>query len=628
MVDARVSLSKALLQHFTPTELLRWWREDGVINQDALPEIKGAVAAEWFQEAVDALHRHYGLVPDKFWVSFEKARPNVDTTKIRTEYDRLREELPPSFGTWRPIRRIGSGGMGTVYEVESPSHGRAALKILNHPESDDSAERARLFRRGAMALKHLTERTRHPALVEYLDGDLECHPPWYVITLIERAATLHDYGPKILTRSLDERLAAFEHLADVVSLAHRQRIYHRDLTPNNVLVSVKDGTLALTLVDFDRARDLDHLNVSKTVFNPPPHYTPPSVPQDGRRFLGRPAENLWDLGGLGIVLHFLLTGSYDHNRVSRAEQRQQALNDARSGVVLDDFARRLLTDDPVALPRNADEVKKWIAHARSVEAGEAQPHNPFWQVDSRLREYFMQGMKSVLSLYEPGPVSDLVRRLEDELTARFYSIERDLYEASNRTLRIRHPQIRGDTFRILLDLGRASNSGLRIVSWDDLDFWATATTTERRDPTSIPQQYRAALAAFEGPKERVLVLRHCDIVLHRDRLMRTVDAMIDDGFRIRLLRFEDYLGRDDPDFCLVGEVASYMFQTKEESRPDERELIVWLGAEAISSDIDRWTRTIGFCEQARERAWDSRTGQPIEEFLSDASASPPKAPTE
>ncbi|MEK7296050.1 MAG: protein kinase, partial [Actinomycetota bacterium] len=64
----------------------------------------------------------------------------------------LHPDDPTGVGTYSFIRRIGSGGMGVVYEATSPSGGKVAVKVLRAELADDSRVRERL-RREAAALR-------------------------------------------------------------------------------------------------------------------------------------------------------------------------------------------------------------------------------------------------------------------------------------------------------------------------------------------------------------------------------------------------------------------------------------------------------------------------------------------
>ena len=151
------------------------------------------------------------------------------------------------------------------------------------------------------------------------------------------------------------------------------------------------------------------------------------------------------------------------------------------------------------------------------------------------------------------------------------------------------------------------------MSWDDLEFWARATEPDAA-PNEVPAQYRAALAAFSGSKERVLVLPRKQLCTEQDRILRTVRALVSDGFRLRLLCVEDYSGQDRPDFCLAGDLASYLFQSSER-HPDERELVVGLSKEAVADDEQRWTQMLACVKEAGTRAWDSDEQVPLDEYL-------------
>ncbi len=173
------------------------------------------------------------------------------------------ENVPePEFttlGEFRILRRIGSGGMGLVYEAEQTSlHRRVALKVLPPALSADARLTAR-FRREAKAAGRL----RHPNIIPVFSVGEFGGTPFFAMELIEGlslAAILRDRGEgkdvglppagEPWRRWVAENLAK---VADALDYAHREGILHRDVKPGNIMLE-KDGTPRLT--DFGLALDL------------------------------------------------------------------------------------------------------------------------------------------------------------------------------------------------------------------------------------------------------------------------------------------------------------------------------------------------------------------------------------
>jgi Tol biopolymer transport system component len=143
------------------------------------------------------------------------------------------------------LHRIGKGGMGDVYAAEDTKLGRTvALKILPPEMAADPERRARFEReaRAVAALNHPNIVTIHS--VEEADG---VH--FITMELVE-GKTLSELIPKggsELAQFLDRAVA----LTDAVSAAHKRGITHRDLKPDNVMLS-DDGRVKV--LDFGLAK--------------------------------------------------------------------------------------------------------------------------------------------------------------------------------------------------------------------------------------------------------------------------------------------------------------------------------------------------------------------------------------
>lgn len=143
------------------------------------------------------------------------------------------DSLPDSVGPFRVLRRIGAGGMGTVYEARQESPQRSvALKLL-HPDAAFGM-RLKRFRLEAEMLGQL----QHPGIAQVyeagtctLDGS---ERPYFAMELV-RGTSIVAYAERE-SLALDERLELVARLCDAVQHAHDHGIVHRDLKPDNVLV--------------------------------------------------------------------------------------------------------------------------------------------------------------------------------------------------------------------------------------------------------------------------------------------------------------------------------------------------------------------------------------------------------
>jgi eukaryotic-like serine/threonine-protein kinase len=153
--------------------------------------------------------------------------------------------LPTRFGPYEIVGPLGAGGMGEVYRARDPRLGReVALKILP-PAAAGDPERQRRFAEEARAAGALN----HPNILVVYDVGLESGTPYLVSELVD-GRTLRDEmgrGGLPVRRLLD--LGA--QIADGLAAAHEAGIIHRDMKPENVMVT-KDGRAKI--LDFGLAK--------------------------------------------------------------------------------------------------------------------------------------------------------------------------------------------------------------------------------------------------------------------------------------------------------------------------------------------------------------------------------------
>jgi serine/threonine-protein kinase len=215
------------------------------------------------------------------------------TARLSPEVDLSGEQL----GGLSLKRRLGAGGMGTVYEAEGPQ-GSCAVKVLSAMVAAEPAVRAR-FRREAEALR----RIEHPAVVRVLAEGEERGFCWYAMERVD--------GPDLRTKLADGPLppAEVEGLArrvlSALRAAHAQGFIHRDVKPSNLLLA-RDG---VKLCDFGIAR-LDGattLTASAALIGSLRYMAPE------QQRLGR-ADARSDLFALGLVLYEALAGGIPGER--------------------------------------------------------------------------------------------------------------------------------------------------------------------------------------------------------------------------------------------------------------------------------------------------------------------------
>jgi serine/threonine protein kinase/tetratricopeptide (TPR) repeat protein len=217
------------------------------------------------------------------------------------------------IGAYRIERRIGYGGMASVYlasRADDEFRKRVAVKILR-PDLDN-AELLRRFRNERQTLAVLD----HPNIVKLLDGgSTDEGLPYLVMDYVDGRPIDEYCDAHKLT--VEQRVRLFCAVCEAVRCAHQSHVIHRDLKPNNILVT-DDGTPKL--LDFGIAKVLGAQDPSEAVVTRTAtrHLTPAYASPEQVR--GEPVSAATDVYSLGVVLYELLTG----HRPYRLKQRTPA----------------------------------------------------------------------------------------------------------------------------------------------------------------------------------------------------------------------------------------------------------------------------------------------------------------
>jgi predicted Ser/Thr protein kinase len=207
--------------------------------------------------------------------------------------DVLKAQDPARIGAYTLLARLGAGGMGQVYLGRSPGGRLVALKVIRDEITDHPEALAR-FRREVETVRAV----RSAYTANLIDASLDAAPFWL--------ATEYVAGPT-LSKAVGERgpLPAdsvrqlFAALAEALASVHGYGVTHRDLKPQNVILSPQ-GPL---LIDFGIARGAADTALTQTGLTPgTPGYTAPEVLI--RNQVGPPA----DVFALGATLAYAATG--------------------------------------------------------------------------------------------------------------------------------------------------------------------------------------------------------------------------------------------------------------------------------------------------------------------------------
>ncbi|AKQ68602.1 Serine/threonine kinase [Myxococcus hansupus] len=201
-------------------------------------------------------------------------------------------------GSFRLVRRLGRGGMGSVYLGEHVSIGsRVAVKVL-HAHLTMYPELVQRFHAEARAVNLIG----HENIVSIFDMDATPPRPYLIMELLDGAPLSAWVGSPLAAGAVVSVLAQ---VCDALQAAHSRGIVHRDLKPDNIFVSRrKRGVPFVKVLDFGIAKlgDAQMPQTHAGIIVGTPEYMAPE------QSLGRGVDGRADLYALGVIAYQLLTG--------------------------------------------------------------------------------------------------------------------------------------------------------------------------------------------------------------------------------------------------------------------------------------------------------------------------------
>ena len=198
-------------------------------------------------------------------------------------------------GRFRLEERIGSGGMSTVYLAFDETLERwVAIKLMHRDISSDPDQLER-FRREARAVARFS----HPHVVTVIDAGEDDGNPYIVLEYVE-GETLKERIARAGPLPAPEAVAYAVEVGRALMAAHAERLVHRDVKPQNVLIDAQ-GRAKVT--DFGIARSLEAQGLTATgrVLGTTDYVSPEQA-------LGEDVTEQSDIYSLGICIYEMLTG--------------------------------------------------------------------------------------------------------------------------------------------------------------------------------------------------------------------------------------------------------------------------------------------------------------------------------
>lgn len=271
------------------------------------------------------------------------------------------------IGRYRIVRRIGTGGMGTVYEAEQDEpRRRVAVKTLRL--GVDSRDALARFKLEAQVLARMS----HPGIATVLEAGRHEGVPYFAMEFVDGARPLTTYAAE---EHLDDeaRIDLFLRFCDAVAYGHARGVVHRDLKPQNLLVD-REGTPKI--IDFGVARAIEPMpditvlpTSSGEIVGTLSYMSPEQLSGDPDL-----VDVQSDVYALGVVLFQLLTG--------------ERPKDAR-GLTLTEAIRVLAERDPRRLGAVRTDLPlelEWIV-AKALESDRTRRYRTANDLADDLRRY-------------------------------------------------------------------------------------------------------------------------------------------------------------------------------------------------------------------------------------------------
>ncbi|HEY4537170.1 MAG TPA: Stk1 family PASTA domain-containing Ser/Thr kinase [Erysipelothrix sp.] len=244
---------------------------------------------------------------------------------------------------YQVIKKIGAGGMADVYlALDTVLDREVALKVLRGSLAHDPVALLR-FQREAESASGLN----HENIVDVYDvGEDDGHH--YIVMEMIRGTTLKELLHRRGSLDKYEAVSIMEQLVSALARAHQEKVIHRDIKPQNILVK-DDGTVKIADFGIALAGDALQLTKSDSVLGSV-HYLAPECSR------GEGASMQSDIYALGVVFYELLTGEVPFKGESAVEIAMKHMRDEFPSIL----------DFNPALPHSFENIIRKATHKNKL----------------------------------------------------------------------------------------------------------------------------------------------------------------------------------------------------------------------------------------------------------------------
>jgi serine/threonine protein kinase len=258
-----------------------------------------------------------------------------------------------SIGNYEVLEKVAEGGMGTIYKGRHRQTGQiVALKVV--PAS---------MAKNAILLKRFEQEFRaasmldHPNIVRALEYDGSGASPFLVMEFVD-GESLGQRVERDGRMPEAEAIRIMVQVAKALDTAHKQKLIHRDIKPDNVMVT-RDGIVKVADLGLVKEVDTD-LNLTRTGRGlGTPHFMAPEQFRNAKS-----ADARCDIYSMGATLYMLVTGELPfkscgpldawmkkiHNEITPARQLAPNLSERTDWAI-----RRAMSADPEQRPATCKE---------------------------------------------------------------------------------------------------------------------------------------------------------------------------------------------------------------------------------------------------------------------------------
>jgi serine/threonine-protein kinase len=239
-----------------------------------------------------------------------KADPGPVLKDMIEKSRRLGAQGAGSIDDYELSKELGRGGMGAVYLAKRKKDGKpVAIKVmLSEVEVTDRAREE--FKREIDTTRSLS----HPNIVTLYDYSYSGNLFFFALELCEGGSLLDEMTRRRGTFSLIEGAEMFLPALDGLAFAHEQKFVHRDLKPQNILLTAKERGVA-KVSDFGLAKSFDKAGLSGFTKTGDAAGTLSFMPKEqltNFKFV-RPVSDVWSMAA---TFYFLLTGEVPRDIVT------------------------------------------------------------------------------------------------------------------------------------------------------------------------------------------------------------------------------------------------------------------------------------------------------------------------